>query len=805
MQQNKTVIKFINLLFILSFFALSNTAFSQYAYKWMSVGSLHNYFSEIGSEIEEGIQKNKQQNGLQWPAIYANQDIQCAKALWIGCTNFSSPGDPQSPYNVKVVHVGPRVSGAGEFFPQEFKMISKFDAPQVFVDGDLSYNKSVEIDEVDPNLIADRMIVNTVNTQIGITMTRKIFQFSQEYHDNYIVTEYTFKNTGNVDADPEIELPSTTLTGVYFYYHYRLAVCANSRHVIGNASGWGINSMLDVRTAADPENFRAQYMWHGKYPSFTDYDNIGGPIWKYPGDGQLVAKDDTVGRLAAYQFAGVATLYADTSPSNKSDDPNQPSTTSYEGSDEPNTSNNDSYDKVKMESEYGWMSRGRVSPTQALKVEPSGLPGWIQPAADPALGTPGGHSNADGYGPYTLAPGDSIVIIVAEAVSGISRELATTTGIQYKRGQINALQKNTIVFQGRDSLFQTFRRAIANYESGYNIPQPPLPPKLFNVDGLGDRISLSWETFDNPGSNLEGFEIYRAVGKYDSTYYLIHTASASERSFNDVNAIRGLNYFYYIVSVGGASSNTGVGLTPSGKLRSSRYYTQTYNPAVLKRPSGDSPYAAKLKGNKAGPFLIQAGVNDKLKIDLDNMGPVEITIPADSAAVDTIKIEDIVAQINLTLNINAAYDNGYGYLWFTSTSTGNDSKIEIMDIANDAYSALGLSPGISKGGVPTKQEVLDNIRVVPNPYNISAAKELGYGDLAQNRLYFFNIPGRCNIKIYSELGELIDTIEHTDGSGDQAWDSLTSSGQIVVSGIYIAVIEDLASGLNKIVKFVIIR
>ena len=394
---------------------------------------------------------------------------------------------------------------------------------------------------------------------------------------------------------------------------------------------------------------------------------------------------------------------------------------------------------------------------------------------------------------------------MAEAVSGISRELATTAGIQYKRGQISTLQKNTIVFQGRDSLFQSFRRAIANYQSGYNIPQPPLPPKLFNVDGLGDRISLSWETFDNPGSNLEGFEIYRAVGKYDSTYYLIYSAGASERSFNDVNAIRGLNYFYYIVSVGSSSSNTGVGLTPLGKLRSSRYYTQTYNPAVLKRPAGDSPFAAKLKGNKAAPFLIQAGVNDKLKINIDGKGPVEITFPADSAALDTIKIEDIVAKINLDLNMNAAYDNGYGYLWFNSLTTGSDSKIEILDIANNAYSALGLSPGISKGGKPTTQEALDNIRVVPNPYNISAAKELGYGDLAQNRLYFFNIPGRCNIKIYSELGELIDTIEHTDGSGDQAWDSLTSSGQIVVSGIYIAVIEDLTSGLNKIVKFVIIR
>jgi len=384
MKQNTSIIKSYIFLLLLGFFAYSDTAFSQYAYKWMSVGSLHNYFSEIGSEIEEGIQKNKQQNGLQWPAIYANQDIQCAKALWIGCTNFSSPVDPQSPYNVKVVHVGPRVSGAGEFFPQEFRMISKFAAPEVFVDGDLSYDKSVEIDEVDPNLFVDRMIVNKVNTQLGITMTRKIFQFSQEYHENYIVSEYTFKNTGNVDNDDEIELPNTTLTGVYFYFHYRFAVCANTRFVIGNATGWGINSMLDVRTKNDPENFRAQYMWHGKYPPFTLYDNIGGPIWSYPGDGRYAEKSDTVGRLGAYQFAGVVTMHADVSSSDKSDDPNQPSTTSYEGSDEPNTSNNDSYNKVKMESEYGWMSKGHVSPTHAYKVEPTGLPGFIQPIGDPA-------------------------------------------------------------------------------------------------------------------------------------------------------------------------------------------------------------------------------------------------------------------------------------------------------------------------------------------------------------------------------------------------------------------------------------
>jgi hypothetical protein len=684
MKNNKKIfIKLHFLIFMIVLFSTS-TIFSQYQIKWMSVGSLHNWYSEIGSEIEEGFVK-EQQYGLQWPAIYAYQDIQAAKAFWIGATNFLNLAESQDVYAHKVVHVGPRVTGSNEFFPMGFKMISKFDPPKVYVDGEETYDKSVNNDEVDPNLFTDRMIVNEDNTQLGISVTRKIFQFSQQYHDNYIVTEYTFRNTGNVNDDSNIELPNNTLTGVYFYFQYRLAVCANTRYVIGNATGWGINSMLDTRgdgVKVDPpdQNFRAQYMWQGKYPPFQGSgfvtDNIGGPIFT---SAINVEAGDTVGRLGAYQFAGVVTLHADVSATDHNDDLSQPSTTSYRGSDEPNTSNNDAFNRTKMTSEYGWMSSGHMSPRHADLVGPDG---------DPSLGTPGGFSMANGYGPYTLAPGDSVKIVIAEAVSGISRELATTTGIKYKKGQITAAEKNAVVYQSRDSLFQTFRRAIANYQSGYQIPEPPLPPKTFDVNGLGDRIELTWDTYDNPGDNLEGFEIYRAVGKPDSNYYLIYRAGVAERSYNDVTAIRGLNYYYYIVSVGTASSNTGVGLTPSGSLKSSRYYTQTYNPATLKRKAGTD---------------------------------------------------------------------------------------------------------------------MDSIRVVPNPYNIGASKELGYGEQANDRLYFFNIPGRCNINIYTELGELIATLNHTDGSGDEAWDSITSSGQIVVSGIYIAVIDNLDTGQKKIVKFVIIR
>ena len=687
MKHNILRIKFIKLAVLLILFGFSSAVYPQYAIKWMSAGSLHNWYSEIGSEIEEGFVK-EQQYGLQWPAINLRQDIQAAKGLWIGVTDFNDPGDPQSPYPFKVVHVGPRVTGSGEFYPAYFKMTSQFEPPLVFVDNDLSIDKSVDNDFVDPSLFADRLIVNKVNTQIGISMTRRIFQFSQQYHDNYIVSEYTFKNTGNTGG---AQLPANTLTGVYFFYQFRLAVCANVRNVIGNNTSWGINTMNDTRgdgvkvDTDNPDNLRFHYMWHGKLPSFTRYDNIGGPIWN---TALWVEAGDTVGRLGASQFAGVVTLHADVSATDKNDDPLQPRTTSWEGSDEPVTSNNDSYNKAKMQTEYTWIARGHKSPRHANAVEPTDYPGFTNPTGDPALGTPGGFSFTNGYGPYTLAPGDSITLVFAEAVAGISRELATETGIKYKSGQITAEQKNQVVFQSRDSLFQTFRRANANYQSGYSIPHSPLPPKVFNVNGGGDRIQLSWETYDDPGSNLEGFEIYRAEGKYDSTYNLIHTASPSERGFDDLTPVRGLSYYYYIVSVGTESSNTGVGLTPSGKLRSSRYYTQTYNPAILKRQAGTS---------------------------------------------------------------------------------------------------------------------MDDIRVVPNPYNVTADPTLGFGTQSPNRLYFYNIPGICDIKIYSELGELIQTIEHTDGSGDQNWDSLTSSGQIVVSGIYIAVIDNKDTGEKKIVKFVIIR
>jgi hypothetical protein len=51
---------------------------------------------------------------------------------------------------------------------------------------------------------------------------------------------------------------------------------------------------------------------------------------------------------------------------------------------------------------------------------------------------------------------------------------------------------------------------------------------------------------------------------------------------------------------------------------------------------------------------------------------------------------------------------------------------------------------------------------------------------------------------------LIETLNHTNTTGDELWESVTSSRQVVVSGLYIAVFET-PEGKKTYRKFVIIR
>ena len=197
---------------------------------------------------------------------------------------------------------------------------------------------------------------------------------------------------------------------------------------------------------------------------------------------------------------------------------------------------------------------------------------------------------------------------------------------------------------------------------------------------------LSWDgTAPESHPYFDGYQIYRAVSRPDTTYELIYETDGSTfvSSYEDRTPVRGFDYYYYILSKDNGSTNP---VNPGVPLVSNRFYTMTNKPAYLRRPAGGE---------------------------------------------------------------------------------------------------------------------LSEIRIVPNPYHINAVK-LQFGIDAPDRLAFYGLPPECTIRIYTERGDLIDTIEHIDGSGDELWNSITSSRQVIVSGIYIAVFET-PNGESAIRKFIVVR
>ncbi|HEY9167658.1 MAG TPA: hypothetical protein VIS48_16000 [Candidatus Kryptonia bacterium] len=107
------------------------------------------------------------------------------------------------------------------------------------------------------------------------------------------------------------------------------------------------------------------------------------------------------------------------------------------------------------------------------------------------------------------------------------------------------------------------------------------------------------------------------------------------------------------------------------------------------------------------------------------------------------------------------------------------------------------------------QSDLSKIRIVPNPYNISDPliydSKRGLGVSSGRVLVFYNLPPVCTIKIFTENGDLVTTIDKSNPQqGSYPWNMLTSSQQLPASGVYIAVFQT-PDGATSYQKFIIVR
>lgn len=158
--------------------------------------------------------------------------------------------------------------------------------------------------------------------------------------------------------------------------------------------------------------------------------------------------------------------------------------------------------------------------------------------------------------------------------------------------------------------------------------------------------------------------------------------------------------------------------------------------------------------------------------------------------------------------VDRAIQRGVDYYYaVTAVDNGTQNPFDItpgrklessMYATRSQLPAASYKPGLSESG---------KTRVVPNPAT-SAAGALGFSG-TPDKILFVNLPVKCTLRIFTETGDLVQTIQHY-GTADEAWNQRTDTNQYVASGIYILVVTD-AAGLdgnaleNQFVKFIIVR
>ena len=599
----------------------------------------------------------------------------------------------------------------------------RYQPPAITVDGfRLDDPFPLAGDEVAPEKItgnADVMVESWINTLLGVTIHQKVFGWSQINHDDYLLYDWTFTNTGNVDLDDEIELENQTLNGLYYW----------------RLSRWGrIGKWLTAHGQRPGDTMRIQY-------AYPERSQAG----KFDDMGFRRSRSATTGFLDYSQCMGEVYLHADTSPTDRTDDITQPRMTGYNSPeivwDANETSRLTPADKAAL---YENMQFGFL-PWDGYPEMTGVYPGTHHSVPMDQMGHKyefdfgwGWENRASAVisiGPYNLEQGQSIRIVWADVMGSISREVAWEVGTAWRDGNCiwpasledlgdyypvwlnypdlaptyNDQAKDRWVLSGRDSIMQNAMAAQWNVKNDYNVPLPPPPPSI-EVKSLPDKVRIIWGDESESASDFAGYRVYRAVGnpgpwlvgnELVGEWHRIFecgkgTANALTHTYDDATAERGQAYFYYV-----AAFDDGIGniTDANGKkevLESGEYLNRTTRGAYLTRPAG----------------------------------------------------------------------------------------------------------------------ILSTVRVVPNPFNIGAS-ELQYIN-EPDKIMFLDLPGYCTIKIYTESGDLVKTLYHTSGAGDESWGVLSEehmtseTGQIVVSGIYIAVIEEnnedgTPTGNNTSVKFVIVR
>ena len=565
---------FLRLLFLITIFIVGNT-FSQ-STKSHEIGKLWETMFSSGSIPNYA----PLQSQMSYPGgdyrTFTRKNLD-GLGIWIGTTNWTDKlGTSHSTY---VSEGGFENDEASNFItPISIKKRVRNRLPNVTV------NNSVEERFLDSrssstkssSIVADERIESEYASNTGVNVHMYSYALANHNHNSYIIREYTFTNDGNTDADKNtIELPDQNLTDVYFGFEFLIVPGGDRGHQIVNQ-----NDDWAVYTGNKPgDELRGlYYVYDGDADdNHSNVDDIGDP-------------EPTTGELLSTQYAGFGVLHVDSSPTDDTDDPTQPSAVNIV----PRRIMK-SYTKGNTENElYLELSSG---------VQSDGTVGDAQTSYDVLVQEP---VCLLSFGPYNLNFGESVTVVLYEAVGSISQKLAIEAGAEWINGTLEYEgktgdeAKNALVATGLDSLLQHARNAEYAWGIGLeNLPTPPPAPDNFVITPGPGKIELEWdsvadeEDWQSDALDFAGYRVYRTEGTYTNTYQLIASFDGDTTHFTDRSTERGKKYFYSVTAFDDGSQNT-TGVNPGESLESSRYYNRNFavggSPFIGAQPNLDSVY-----------------------------------------------------------------------------------------------------------------------------------------------------------------------------------------------------------------------
>lgn len=184
------------------------------------------------------------------------------------------------------------------------------------------------------------------------------------------------------------------------------------------------------------------------------------------------------------------------------------------------------------------------------------------------------------------------------------------------------------------------------------------------------------------------------------------------------------------------------------------------------------------------------------------------------------KIGDTIIAGRDTIIGTVPHLNGWQYMYGISAFDRGDSANGLPSLES-AKVLQRIVPGTPPTSSPSVQ-----VGVYPNPYYASAYWD-GKGE-RNRKIYFYNLPAYCEIRIYTLAGDIVAEINHdastyngsdiqwfqTHGGsqtkpqfagGEHAWDLITKFDQAIATGLYLFSVKDKATGEVKRGKFLIIK